>query len=643
VRGSLPENLEVRTPPGLAYHQSSYMYNTQPQEREIYDTTFEYVNGDSHYRSPSMYDPRPKEPKETPLYDAFSEYVDGISHNHSNYPYDAQPRAPQEAFLHDTASGHMDGDSYYMATTNTPTEFEPSTTPSQTPSYTVQTPRSGSHLTNRGSLFASRPAQHVPRHAPSHHVQRSSPLLAVRSSNPLFPMDENDAAPEISFQPSQTPPKVGPRSASKTLHQSQLEPTCQPGSSPPLTVHNFDRPFPTDMSDIGSGLSSQPSQAVPAVDPESASGALLLTLLKLTRRLGLSPVPNPDPSTDKSGTASGISSRPSQTPPNVEPKSASRTPHRSQLRPIHQPGLSLLLIVHGFDRLSDPAKSGTASEKSFQPSEPLPEVEPESTCRIPHQSPLKQTCQLGSFLPVPNPDPISPTDESGTASGISSWPSQPPPVVEPESASRAPSLDPAVSSPPPTVNNPDPLSPTDEGVAVTGIPSRHIQPPSEVGTDPMFRTLHLSQTCRPVIMAQNPPERLHPTLSSWLKNMNKLSDPIDRLEELARTAPSDYRPQLYKQLATLRTTFKSQRERCIQFLRLTEEYADRYLLDISGEIQQQSSFLDILERRLDMAKTLYSQAIDLRKSYEAGTVNVMKNARKTGKAAFLYLLREIWC
>jgi len=139
---------------------------------------------------------------------------------------------------------------------------------------------------------------------------------------------------------------------------------------------------------------------------------------------------------------------------------------------------------------------------------------------------------------------------------------------------------------------------------------------------------------------QNPPERLHPTLSSWIKNMNKLSGLIDRLEELARAAPSDCRPQLYRQIATLRMTFKSQQERCIHFLQLTEEYADRYLLDISAEIQQQSSFLDILEIRLDRAKTLYRQAIDLRKSYEAETVNVMNNARKTGKAAFFPCLER---
>ncbi|KAI0299182.1 hypothetical protein BC826DRAFT_62682 [Russula brevipes] len=125
-----------------------------------------------------------------------------------------------------------------------------------------------------------------------------------------------------------------------------------------------------------------------------------------------------------------------------------------------------------------------------------------------------------------------------------------------------------------------------------------------------------------------PPERLHPTLSCWLKNMKKLSSLIDRLQELASAAPPDLKPQLHKQVAMLRSSFKKQQERCVEFLRLTEEYADRYLRDISAEIEQQSSFLDMLEKRLDMAKTLYGQAMDLRKSYESGTVDTMKDVRK---------------
>jgi len=137
-----------------------------------------------------------------------------------------------------------------------------------------------------------------------------------------------------------------------------------------------------------------------------------------------------------------------------------------------------------------------------------------------------------------------------------------------------------------------------------------------------------------------PPESLHPTLSSWLKNMNKLSDLIDRLRGLASAASAAHRPRLYRQVATLRATFKRQQERCIEFLRLTNEYAHRYLLDISAEIQQQRSFLDMLEKRLDMAKTLHEQAVDLRKSYELGTASVMKNARDTGEGTFS-LPREV--
>ncbi|KAI0293001.1 hypothetical protein B0F90DRAFT_192201 [Multifurca ochricompacta] len=127
------------------------------------------------------------------------------------------------------------------------------------------------------------------------------------------------------------------------------------------------------------------------------------------------------------------------------------------------------------------------------------------------------------------------------------------------------------------------------------------------------------------------PEGLNPILSSWLKNIDKLSSLIDRLQNLASTAPPEHRSHLDKQVAALRATSKKQQDRHIHFLQLTEEYANRYLLDISAEIQQQSSFLDLLEKRLDMAKTLRGQAVDLRTSYESGTVNAMKKVRETGE------------
>ena len=133
---------------------------------------------------------------------------------------------------------------------------------------------------------------------------------------------------------------------------------------------------------------------------------------------------------------------------------------------------------------------------------------------------------------------------------------------------------------------------------------------------------------------------MDPTLSSWRKNMNKLSSLIDTLEELASSAPEEHRSQLSRQVATLRATFKKQQERYIDFLQLSEEYADKYLLDISAEIRQQSSFLDMLEKRLDMAKTLRRQAVDLRRSYESGTVATMKDVRTIGKIPFCCLSRR---
>ena len=120
------------------------------------------------------------------------------------------------------------------------------------------------------------------------------------------------------------------------------------------------------------------------------------------------------------------------------------------------------------------------------------------------------------------------------------------------------------------------------------------------------------------------------TLSSWHRNMDRLSALIDRLSELATTAPQEHRRQLNRRVAALRKDFKKQQRRYAAFLRLTKEYADRFLEDITEEIQQQSSFLDALERRLDMAKNLRQQAVHLRKSYEVGTLNSIMKVRHTG-------------
>jgi hypothetical protein len=117
-----------------------------------------------------------------------------------------------------------------------------------------------------------------------------------------------------------------------------------------------------------------------------------------------------------------------------------------------------------------------------------------------------------------------------------------------------------------------------------------------------------------------------------MKNMNKLEGLIDRLQELASSAPIENQSQLFMQVVALRATSKKQKEQFMEFLQLSEEYASRYLLDLSAEIQQQSSFLEKLERRLEAAKKLHGDALDLKNLYESRTVATMKDLRSTSKA-----------
>ena len=121
--------------------------------------------------------------------------------------------------------------------------------------------------------------------------------------------------------------------------------------------------------------------------------------------------------------------------------------------------------------------------------------------------------------------------------------------------------------------------------------------------------------------------------------MNKLSGLIDRLQELASVAPAEHQSQLLRQVVALRTTFKKQQDHCMEFLTLSDEYANKYLLDISDEIQRQSTFLDKLEERLEAAKKLRREAVDLQMFYESETVATMKKFRATGKAATCRLQR----
>jgi hypothetical protein len=130
-------------------------------------------------------------------------------------------------------------------------------------------------------------------------------------------------------------------------------------------------------------------------------------------------------------------------------------------------------------------------------------------------------------------------------------------------------------------------------------------------------------------------------MSCWIKNMKKLSSLIDRLQELASSAPTEHQSQLFGQVEALRVTSKKQQEQFVDFLRLSEEYANEYLLDIDAYIQQQSSFLAKLERRLEAAKKLRGEAAELQRLYESGTVATMENLRATGKATSCRIQRQI--
>ena len=169
-------------------------------------------------------------------------------------------------------------------------------------------------------------------------------------------------------------------------------------------------------------------------------------------------------------------------------------------------------------------------------------------------------------------------------------------------------------------------------------PSRHDQQCINPSSTPSSSIQVHAPTSQPFpSRVMTPPDKLHLTLSCWIKNMNKLSGLVDRLHELASSAPAEYRSRLLRQAAELRATSKKQKEHFTEFLQLSEEYANRYLLDISDEIKQQSSFLEKLEGRLEAAKKLRGEAIDLQKLYESGTAATMKDLCATGNAASYHL------
>jgi hypothetical protein len=147
------------------------------------------------------------------------------------------------------------------------------------------------------------------------------------------------------------------------------------------------------------------------------------------------------------------------------------------------------------------------------------------------------------------------------------------------------------------------------------------------------RDIHINVS-RPVRMPDGTLKWPSTAWSSWAENMSKLSALIDDAEALIASESArcylHIKIEMDRQVSELRENLEKQRERFTALLRLTKDYADLVLLDVSEEIQQQSSLLDSLERRLDMAKTLREEVVQLRKSYDVGTLDPIRKLRRTG-------------
>ncbi|KAI0050097.1 hypothetical protein FA95DRAFT_684484 [Auriscalpium vulgare] len=103
--------------------------------------------------------------------------------------------------------------------------------------------------------------------------------------------------------------------------------------------------------------------------------------------------------------------------------------------------------------------------------------------------------------------------------------------------------------------------------------------------------------------------------------MTRLAKAVDRVEELTNSAAEDQCPPLVPEL---RATLRKHEDRYREFVQLSKEYADRYLQDLSDEIRSQSAWLDLLERRLDLAKTRRRDTLDLKTSFDKDVWDELK-------------------
>ena len=215
-RGFSQQKRELPTPPGLSYY-------------------------DAPYRSQYIDDIEPQESEAAPPYDAPS------------------------------LTDHVEGDMRYADGVNMPAEFEPSPSPSLTPSHTIHGPRSESQLTYQS--LTNPPARHVSQHGSLHHTQshaqRSSPPRTIRNPDPSSPTDDSGTANANSPRYEPPPLESEPDSSYRTPHLSPLAPARRPTvtvQSPTGSPVYFEPPPAEDYAgmDMGSLTDHSPEPSVPA-------------------------------------------------------------------------------------------------------------------------------------------------------------------------------------------------------------------------------------------------------------------------------------------------------------------------------------------------------------------------------------------
>ncbi|KAI0049157.1 hypothetical protein FA95DRAFT_951366 [Auriscalpium vulgare] len=128
--------------------------------------------------------------------------------------------------------------------------------------------------------------------------------------------------------------------------------------------------------------------------------------------------------------------------------------------------------------------------------------------------------------------------------------------------------------------------------------------------------------------------QLHSTLSAWVENMRRLSGMIDAFQDISLAAPVNQQPGLTQKVAEMRADLRMQRERHDAFLQLTREYADRYLEDIKDEVHSQRALLDMLEHRLDAAKQLRTDVVEMQRSFAKGAREGFQEVKACARPCF---------